>query len=229
MDRPQREGRATHSRITSRLKIGTDEIVRGETAVEASGEFAQILRQFVLQSEGKSAQVALDALGKRLNIIGEYGLETPRAMSRTEPYRIKTTWTSDKPLELLAKGMKVPAGLTPLTANVSLLFGPLTRNRMYSAVCQPGQIVQEVSIELQDGIMLKDLPKPVRASTGHFEFKREWSQHDGIIVERSELQSTVGSGVCTADTITAVANAIDEIRNSIDPILRFERSTAAKD
>jgi hypothetical protein len=94
--------------------------VHGETVVEGSGEFAQILRRFVMQSEGKSAQVALDALGKRLNIIGEYGLETPPATSRSEPYRIKTTWTSDKPLELLAKGMRAQAGLTPLATNFSL-------------------------------------------------------------------------------------------------------------
>jgi hypothetical protein len=53
--------------------------VRGETTVEGSGEFAQLLRRFVTQSEGKSAQVALDALGKQLNIIGEYGLEMPPA------------------------------------------------------------------------------------------------------------------------------------------------------
>jgi transglutaminase-like putative cysteine protease len=217
------------ARITSRLKIGADEIVRGETAVEGSGEFAQTLRRFVMQSEGKSAQAALDALGKRLNIIGEYGLETPPATSRPEPYRIKTTWTSDKPLELLTKGLRVQAGLTPLTANVSLLFGQLTRNRVYGAMCQAGQIVQEVSIELHDGIALRNLPKPVRASTANFEFKREWSQQEQIIVERSELQSTVGSSVCTPDTITAVAEAMDEIRNGVNPILRFERSTAKKE
>jgi hypothetical protein len=217
------------ARITSRIKIGADEIVRGETAVEGTGEFAQILRRFVIQSEGKSAQAALDALGKRLNIIGEYGLETPPATSRSEPYRIKTTWTSDKPLELVAKGLRVQAGLTPLAANVALLFGQLTRNRVYGATCQPGQIVQEVSIELHEGIALRNLPKPVRASTANFEFKREWSQHEQTIVQRSELQSTVGGSVCTPDTITAVAEAMDEIRNGVSPILRFDRSTAKKE
>jgi hypothetical protein len=187
------------------------------------------LRRFVIQSEGKSAQAALDALGKRLNIIGEYGLETPPATSRSEPYRIKTTWTSDKPLELVAKGLRVQAGLTPLAANVALLFGQLTRNRVYGATCQPGQIVQEVSIELHEGIALRNLPKPVRASTANFEFKREWSQHEQTIVQRSELQSTVGGSVCTPDTITAVAEAMDEIRNGVSPILRFDRSTAKKE
>ena len=123
----------------------------------------------------------------------------------------------------------MPAGLAPLTANVSLLFGQLTRNRVYAAMCQPGQIVQEVSIELHDGIALRNLPKPVRASTANFESKREWSQQEQIIVERSELQSTVGGSVCTPNTITAVAEAMDEIRNSVNPILRFERSTAKKD
>lgn len=217
------------ARITSRLKIGTDEIVHGETAVEGSGEFAQTLRRFVLQSEGKSAQVALDALGKQLNIIGEYGLEMPPAAGRSEPYRIKTTWTSDKPLELLTKGMRVPAGLTPLTTNVSLLFGQLTRNRVYDAMCQPGRIVQEVQVELHDGIVLKSLPRPVHARAADFEFKREWSRRDQMIVERSELQSTVGGAVCSPETITAVANAVDEIRNRVAPTLRFERSGGKND
>jgi len=217
------------ARISSRLKIGEDEIVHGETAVEGSGEFAQILRRFVVQSEGKSAQVALDALGKQLNIIGEYGLEMPPATGRSEPYSIKTTWTADKPLELLAKGMRVPAGLTPLTTNVSYLFGQLTRNRVYKAICRPGRIVQEVNIELHDGIVLKNLPRPVHASTADFEFTREWSRRGQTIVEHSELRSTVSGGACSPATITAVANAVEEIRDGVAPTLRFERSSGKND
>jgi hypothetical protein len=211
------------------LKIGADEVVRGETTVEGSGEFAQLLRRFVTQSEGKSAQVALDALGKQLNIIGEYGLEMPPATRRAEPYGIKTTWTSDKPLELLTKGMKVPAGLTPITTNVSYLFGQLTRNRVNSAVCQPGRVVQEVSVQLPEGIAPKELPKPIHASTADFEFTREWSRHEQTIVERSELRSTVGGGACSPATITAVANAVEEIRDTVNPTLRFERSNGKND
>jgi hypothetical protein len=149
----------------------------------------------------------------------------PQATSRVEPYGIKTTWTSDKPLELLAKGMRVPAGLTPLTTNVSYLYGRLTRSRVYSAICQPGRIVQEVSIELSEGIVPKDLPKPVHAGTADFQFTREWSLRDQAIVEHSELHSTVGSGTCSPETITAVANAMEEIRNRVAPILRFEQSS----
>jgi hypothetical protein len=48
---------------------GADEIVHGETVVERSGEFAQSLRRFVVQSGGKSAQATLDTLGKQLNIL----------------------------------------------------------------------------------------------------------------------------------------------------------------
>ena len=213
------------ARVSSRLRIGADEIVHGETTVEGSGEFAQVLRRFVAQSEGKSAQVALDALGKQLDIIGEYGLEMPPATSRAEPYGIKTKWTADKPLELVAKGMRVPPGLTPITTNVSYLFGQLTRNRVYSALCQPGRVVQEVSIELPGGIMSKNLPKRVHASAASFEFTREWSRRERTIVEHSELRSTVASGTCSPETITAVANAVDEIRNSVAPTLRFERSS----
>ncbi len=217
------------ARVSTRLKIGADEVVHGETAVEGSGEFAQVLRRFVVQSEGKSAQVALEALGKQLNIIGEYGLEMPPATTRSEPYGIKTKWTSDKPLELLTKGMRVPAGLTPITTNVSFLFGQLTRNRVHSAMCQPGRVVQEVSIELNEGIALRNLPKPIRASAADFEFTREWSRHDQTIVEHSELRSTVTAGTCSPTTITAVANAVEEIRDRINPTLRFERSSPKND
>jgi hypothetical protein len=213
------------ARISSHLKMGADEIVHGETVVEGSGEFAQILRRFVTQAEGKSPQVALDALGKQLNIIGEYGLEMPPATSRAEPYTIKTTWTADKPLELVSKGLRVPPGLTPLGTNVSYLFGQLTRNRVYSAMCQPGRVVQDVSIELPDGIVPKNLPEPVHASAADFEFTREWSRHEQTIVEHSELRSTVASGTCSPETITAIANAVDEIRNGVAPTLRFERSS----
>src|SRR5258708_13042742 len=94
----------------------------------------------------------------------------PPATSRAEPFGIKTKWTSDKPLELVAKGMKVPAGLTPITTNVSYLFGQLTRNRVNSAVCQPGRVVQEVSVQLPEGIAPKELPKPIHPSTADFQF-----------------------------------------------------------
>ena len=213
------------ARISSHLTIGADEIVHGETVVEGSGEFAQTLRRFVVQSGGKSAQAALDTLGKQLNIIGEYGLEMPPATLRSEPYRIKTTWTSDRPLGLLINGMKVPPGLTPLTTNPSYLFGPLTRNRVYSANCQPGRIIQEVSMELPNSLVPKELPMAVHAGTADFEFTREWSFREQKIVELSELRSTVSGGICSPETITAIANAMDDIRNRVDPIISFEGSS----
>ena len=114
---------------------------------------------------------------------------------------------------------------TPLNTNVSYLFGPLTRNRVYNAMCQPGLIVKDVSIELPDGIAPKELPNPVHASTGHFEFKREWSLHEQTIVQHSELRSTVGGAVCSPEMITAIANAVNEISNRVDPILSFEPSS----
>jgi hypothetical protein len=200
--------------------------VHGETVVEGSGEFAQVLRRFVLQSEGKGAQVALDALGKQLNIIGEYGLEMPQASSRSEPYRIKTSWTSDKPQDLVANGMHVPPGLTPFTVNVSHFFGAVTRNRTYDANCLPGVITQEVSIDIPEGIVLKEVPKPVRASAKDFEFKREWSFREQTIVEQSELRSTHDTGTCSPELIAAVANAVETVRNTAGPMLRFERRGA---
>jgi hypothetical protein len=35
----------------------------------------------------------------------------------------------------------------------------------------------------------------------------------------------VSGGICSPETITAIANAMDDIRNRVDPILRFERSS----
>jgi transglutaminase-like putative cysteine protease len=209
--------------ISTHLRIGADEIVHGETQVEGSGEFAQMLRRFARQSEGKSAQVALDTVGKQLNIIGEYGLDMRPPTSRSEPYRMTATWTSDKPQQLVAAGMHVPPGLTPFTVNVGHFFGPVTRNRAYDANCLPGQISQEVRIELPEGIVLKNLPGSVQARATDFEFKREWSLRDQMLVEQSELRSTHASGSCSPEIISAVANAVDEIRNAVAPLLQFER------
>jgi transglutaminase-like putative cysteine protease len=209
--------------IFTHLRIEPDEIVHGETQVEGSGEFAQMLQRFARQSEGKSAQVALDAIGKQLNIIGDYGLDMPPPTSRAEPYRMTATWTSDKPQQLVASGMHVPPGLTPFTVNVGHFFGPVTRNRAYDANCLPGRISQEVRIELPQGIALKNLPDPARARAMDFEFKREWSLQDQTIVEQSELRSTHAGATCSPDVIRAVADAIDEIRNAVAPLLQFAR------
>jgi hypothetical protein len=96
---------------------------------------------------------------------------------------------------------------------------------VYSANCQPGRIIQEVSIELPNSIVPKELPMAVHAGTADFEFTREWSFREQKIVELSELRSTVSGGSCSPETITAIANAMDDIRNRVDPILRFERSS----
>jgi hypothetical protein len=40
-----------------------------------------------------------------------------------------------------------------------------------------------------------------------------------------EAYTTVSGGVCGPETIAPIANAMDDIRNKVDPILRFERSS----
>jgi predicted RNA-binding protein len=96
-------------------------------------------------------------------------------------------------------------------------------------VCQPGRVIQEVSVQLPEGIAPKELPTPIHASAADFEFTREWSRHEQTIVERCELRSTVGGGACSPATITAVANAVEEIRDTVNPTLRFERSNGKND
>ncbi len=56
-----------------------------------------------------------------------------------------------------------------------------------------------------------------------FEFKREWSLKDRTIVEQSELRSTHVGATCSPEVVRAVANAVDEIRNAVAPLLQFER------
>jgi hypothetical protein len=89
-------------------------------------------------------------------------------------------------------------------------------------MCRPGVITQEVSIEIPEGIVLEGLPKRVSASAKNFEFKREWSFLGRTIVEQSELRSTIDTGICSPEVIAAVANAVEEIRNAVGPLLRFE-------
>jgi hypothetical protein len=43
--------------------------------------------------------------------------------------------------------------------------------------------------------------------------------------EVMEAYTTVSGGICRPETITPIADAMDDIRNRVDPILRFERSS----
>jgi len=167
--------------------------------MEGSGEFAQILRRFVVQSEGKSPGRPRGA-GQATQ--HRWRLRTANA-ARNRPVRI--------------------------TTNVSYIFGQLTRNRVSSARCQPGRVVQDVSIELPDGVVPKNLPKPVHASAADFEFTREWSRHEQMIAAHSELRSSVRAHTCSPATIAALADAVEKIRDAVNPTIRFEQSSVKSD
>ena len=192
-----RRGGRQCARISSRLKVGADEIVHGETQVEGSGEFAQMLRRFVLQSEGKSAQVALEGLGKQLNVFGKYGWKCRR--QGADPSLTASGRPGRPPTSLWdCFQWHARAGrFDPVHGECGLFFGPVTRNRVNAAICQPrshhpGGQHRDPGRDCPQGFAEAGFGK-----REELEFKREWWFDGQTIVEQSEMRSTVDTGICS--------------------------------
>lgn len=208
--------------IDTRITVGPDGKPDGETVINATGEEAQSLREFVGRTETGDQEAELQTLSRWYGIAGKVGMKAPSSADHTDPYLVKMNWTSDRPINLATKGWRPPAGLSPISTAPSHFFGPYDfSNRTYPIQCRPGRVTHQVTITLPEDIVLKSVPPRVEENTDIYSYVRQWSFEGHTLKIHTELISKTPHRVCSPKQIQEIVSEGDNNPNEYDPLLRF--------
>jgi transglutaminase-like putative cysteine protease len=108
--------------LDTRVTFAKDGHRRGETAITARGEFADMLRGFIALSEAKGKDAELRELAKLRGLEGTFSMDALAWTDRREPVRVTARWEQQQPIQA---GWRAPVGFSPLVANPDLFFGLL--------------------------------------------------------------------------------------------------------
>jgi transglutaminase-like putative cysteine protease len=215
-------------RSDTRISVNEDGSMRGETRVEATGEQAQILREWVASAETSGEQTQLEALAKLRKISGQLKMSALSSRDRSLPYKLTTSWINGEPAQIVEKGWKPQLGLSPIGDALSTFFGLFDshRKRNYPILCRPGEDVQNITVTLPAGVTLKTIP-PKLAITGHYyKFEKWWESSGQTLQVHTKLLSTIDRRVCKPDIIDEIVIQQDRLNEAQDPVLHFVRKTA---
>jgi hypothetical protein len=217
-------GTAEENTATIEIKITLD---RGgkphaESLMEATGNEAQILREFVHRSESSGQETQMQVISRLLGLAGELTMAAPPSHDHTEPYRVKLLWNGDKPLKLTDAHWNAAWGLTFLPAEPVRLFGALeTAPRVYPVECRPAHVITRLTMELPKGVFVRPVPEPYAEKTAVYSYKREWFFSGSTLKMKAELISNVQSRVCASDIIKAIVSVREKGKAARNPPLRL--------
>ena len=67
------------------------------------------------------------------------------------------------------------------------------------------------------------LPAPIAVAVGAIRYERRWSEAGGTLQVRTVIASAVPDRRCAPDQVNALLAAADDLRETIDPLLRFAK------
>jgi transglutaminase-like putative cysteine protease len=199
---------------------------RGQTTIEARGEFADSLRAFLVQVETKGKDVELANLAKFRGLLGTFALEAPPWTEKREPVRVTTKWEAQQPFNLVQAGWHAQPAFSPMVPHPNLFFGGLEpHSRVYPAICRAGRIMHILDVALPEGMVPGALPQPIEQRAPQFSFRQQWAADGNHLRVRTEISSFVKGMVCTPDAINAVRTAYGAIEQRTNPVLTFGSSS----
>ncbi|MCL2716379.1 MAG: DUF3857 domain-containing transglutaminase family protein [Alphaproteobacteria bacterium] len=213
--------------IETRLDLAPDLTLHGTTTTEATGEFAEIMRDFVAayERDGLDNTVLgmLDSGGHRTHPI-EVSIDAPSSLDHRSRYRITVKWKSDGPIELLKEGWLPPPGLTPLTVDRDS-FVPLAQDskRKFPLFCRPGKMTLDTTVKLPSGIKPARILPPVSLVTPLMQYFSGWAHDDGGMTRHVSILSRPPGRVCPPPDANALLEAARAAYNREDIIFRFSR------
>ncbi len=210
------------------ITLDKDGKPHAESVMEATGNEAQILRDFVHRAETRGQETEMQAILKILGLAGELTMSAPPSLDHTEPYRIKLTWSGDKPLKFNDGEWNRAWGLTFLSADPVRLFGALeTTPRKFPAECRPAHVVSKLAMQVPKGVFIRPVPGPHSEKTPVYSLKREWSFSGSTLRTKTELISNAASRVCSPEIIQAIATVRDKGKKARNPPLRLMKLVQA--
>jgi transglutaminase-like putative cysteine protease len=208
--------------LDSRVTMTRQGPQRGETTIEARGEFADVLRAFVAEAEAKGKDLELANLARLRGFLGTFALDAPPWTERREPFRVTAKWEAQQAFDPVPAGWRVPPAFSPMVPHPNLFFGGLEpHQRVYPAVCRAGRIVHTLDVALPEGIVPGPLPAAIEQHAPQFSFQERWWVESNHLRVRTEISSSVTGMVCAQDQINAVRTAYGTIEQRTNPVLTF--------
>jgi transglutaminase-like putative cysteine protease len=214
--------------IDSRMTTARDGQRSGQTTITARGEFADVMRAFIAQTEARGKDLVLPVLAQERGIPGgSYDLEAPPWTDAHEPFRVTTKWTLPKATNASESRFKIPPGFSPVMPNPDLFFGTLeATKRTYPANCRAGRAVYTLHVALPENVVSVKLPAAIKRSSPQFSFREEWTREGQQLRRRTEVTSFVATRVCSPEQVDAVRTTFRGIGNRSYPMVYSSRTGA---
>ena len=218
-------------RYDTAIALGSDGRSHGETRIEATGEEAQILRDFVAVIEARGADTTLEELAHNRGIAGgqDFAIAAPSSRDHSLPYRVTTTWTDDQLSHIMEPSWRPMTGLSPVPLDFHHFLGNYDGStRVNPIVCRPGIIEQNTTIMLPGDVLLPSVPGNVAIEGNGWSFQRWWEVSAQTLRVHSRLTTNVSGRVCNADFINGLNAKFRAAGNVFSPQLHFVHATQAQ-
>jgi len=218
-------------RYNTSIVLGSDGRTHGETRIEATGEEAQLLRDFVAVVEARGPDTTLDELARNRGISGgqDFEITAPSSRDHSLPYRVTARWTDDQLSHIMDASWRPPGGLSPAPLDFHHFLGNYdsVSKRTYPVMCRPGMIEQNITVTLPGNVLLPSVPAKVTVDGNGVHAERWWEISGQTLQVHTRLSAMVEHRVCSADIINDV-NARLKATGNVSPQLRFIRNTEAQ-
>ena len=215
------------AKIDTRITLDADLVASGITTTEASGEFAEQLREFVAKYEVAGQDAAITAMvsdSGHNSHPTDVHIEAPSSLHHRSLYKIVVKWKSDGPIGLLKNGWLPPAGMTPLNVQRdSFVMLSQDEKRKFPVMCRPGQLTLDGTVNLPAGIKPTDVPPPISFVTPLMKYFSGWMYVDDAMTRHINIISETSARSCSVADANVLVDAARSVSNREDIIFRFSR------
>jgi hypothetical protein len=150
-------------------------------------------------------------LGRMVRLTGTFGMDAPAWNSHAEPYVVHTSWSDQSARSAFQEGWRPPEAFSPVYAHPRYFLGELSpAKRSYPSPCLPGYIVQDVRIELPEGVT-PVLPNPLARRLAGLSYAKEWFFEGRTLSVHTEITSSVKNHICSPEFMNTSLPAMLEV------------------
>jgi hypothetical protein len=202
--------------LTTTAHLTADDMIVGDSRVEATGPFGVALRQ---ASRAIVAIGAAPAATNQLHAEGENGTGRfdPQAAEAADGTSVVSGHFAISAWSHLSAdhGLSLPDGLVVLPRPGDLLIGPLSMANLPASEptpCFAGHQIETVTLDLGAKYRVTQLPSDRTIANDAFGYHSHWSQQGQVVTVRRDFESRVTQPLCEGKLRAEAADALREIR-----------------